>query len=359
MGETIYDIWLKTLDGVSQQKKIELVKNLGNSKTVYQASKSILENIKGINKDISNIILENKDMNKAEKILNTMRKEDINGITFYHDSYPKSLREIYNPPFLIYMRGNLLSADESAIALVGARKATSYGKWAAHTIASKLAEYGVTVVSGMAYGVDTFAHQGALENGGRTIAVLGCGVDICYPKSNYKLMKQIIEQGAVISEYDPGTPPLPRYFPARNRIISGLSKGIVIVEAGLKSGSLITAEYALEQGRDVYAIPGNIESIYSQGTNKLIKEGAIPIISIEDFLYELNLVNSSITLDDKIELGSDERELLESVEKYQSISVDALIYKLRKQPSEVNALLTILEIKGLIKVMSGKIIIAK
>lgn len=208
----------------------------------------------------------------------------------------------------------------------------------------------------MAYGADTYAHKGALEGGGRTIAVLGCGVDICYPKVNQHLMNKIIENGAVISEYEPGTPAFPYYFPARNRIISGLSNAIVVVEAGINSGSLITAEYALEQGRDIYAVPGNIESIYSKGTNRLIKEGAIPLIDINGFLKELNIVKTKDIVKDQ--LGTVERRLLDIIYENQPVHMEILMNKLKMQSSEINALLTILEIKGFVK-MAGKIVVAK
>ncbi len=356
---TLFDIWLKELPHMSSKTKIHLVKCLGESENVYHASKGTLENIEGINKDIINSILLNKDLNKAKNIYDTMKEEEIKGIAYYNKSYPSLLKEIFNPPFLFYMKGELMEADQKAIAIVGARKATAYGKWAAYNIAYQLGEYNTTVISGMAFGADTFAHQGVLDSNGRSIAVLACGLDICYPKSNYKLMKKIIEKGAVISEYAPGTPPLPGFFPARNRIISGLSQGVVVVEAGLKSGSLITAEYALEQGRDVYAVPGNIESIYSKGTNKLILEGATPIIGIKEFLSELNLIVGQKELSEEVSLGTHEKALINILKNKDSTSIDLLIQELNSTPSDINALLTVLEIKGLVQVMPGKIVIAK
>lgn len=357
MENILYDIWLKTLK-FNGQIKIRLIDCLGNSEAVYKASLGILKQIDFIDKSIINTILENKDLNKAQNIYDTMKEEEIRGVPFFSAEYPKHLREIYNPPFMLYIKGRLLDIDLNAIAIVGARKATSYGKWAAYNIASNLSEHQITVVSGMAFGADTYAHKGAIDTGGRTIAVLGCGVDVCYPKSNRGLFEKILRNGAVISEYEPGTMPLPAFFPARNRIISGISRGVVVVEAGLKSGSLITAEFALNQGRDVYAVPGNIESIYSKGTNMLIKEGAIPIIGIEEFLRDLNIEDSSRNYKD-IELGNDEKRVLKTIVENQPVGLDLLMYKLNMHASEISALLTIMEIKGLVEVLSGKIVIAK
>lgn len=356
MEKIIYDIWLKSLEKVNDSIKIQLLKTFGGSEAIYHASENALKAMQCINDDMIKYIMSQKDLNKANDIYKIIVQKEIKAIVYTNPLYPKLLKEIYDPPFMLYMRGNLTAEDESPIAIVGARKATAYGKWASYSIAQKLSEYSKTIVSGMAYGADTYAHKGALEGGGRTIAVLGCGVDICYPKANQHLMNKIIENGAVISEYEPGTPAFPYYFPARNRIISGLSNAIVVVEAGVHSGSLITAEYALEQGRDIYAVPGNIESIYSKGTNRLIKEGAIPLIDINGFLKELNIVKTKDIVKDQ--LGTVERKLLDIIYETQPVHMEILMNKLKMQSSEINALLTILEIKGFVK-MAGKIVVAK
>ena len=205
---------------------------------------------------------------------------------------------------IFYKKGQILKTDENAVAIVGTRKASPYGKWTAYRLAGDLAKRGVTVVSGLAYGIDTEAHKGALDHGGRTIAVLGCGLDQCYPKSNARLMQQIERQGAVLSEYPIGMGPVPGNFPARNRIISGLAKGVVVVEAAAKSGALITAEFALEQGREVFAVPGNINSELSEGTNRLIQEGAKLVSCVEDILEELNIDTGSFQEPLEIELAT-------------------------------------------------------
>ena len=195
-------------------------------------------------------------------------------VTFRDASYPASLKEIYDPPIVLYVKGDLISEDEAAVAVVGSRHPSPYGTRTAHRIAYELAEAGVTVVSGLARGIDGEAHRGALDARGRTIAILGSGIDVIYPKEHEKLYRQITESGAVVSEFPFGTLPLAHHFPIRNRLIAGFSLGVLVVEAHTKSGSLITASLAAELGREVYAIPGPIDSIQSRGTNALIAEGA-------------------------------------------------------------------------------------
>lgn len=358
MESLIYDIWFKTLK-INGHTKKRLIDCFETSKTLYNTTKQSLKKFEGIKEDVINTIITNKDLNKVKKIYDTMKEKKIKGVPIYSENYPVGLKEIYNPPFMLYVLGSLRKEVTNSIAVVGARKATAYGKWSAYNIAYQLGLHNITVSSGMAFGADTYAHQGALDAEGRTIAVLGCGIDICYPKNNYSLYESIIKEGAVISEYEPGICPHPAFFPARNRIISGLSKAVVVVEAGEKSGSLITAEFALNQGRDVYAVPGNIESKYSKGTNKLIKDGAIPIIGIEEFLQDLNITRNEKQNDGNIELGADEKRVLEIVMENQPVGIDFLAYKLNMQASEMNAILTILEIKGIVKILSGKIVIAK
>lgn len=272
--------------------------------------------------------------------------------------YPELLSHIGNPPEKLYYAGDITLAGRPSIAVVGARKASPYGKWAAYGFAKKLSEYGIIVVSGMAYGIDSCAHRGALENEGKTIAVLGCGVDVCYPASNRILRDQIMKDGLILSEYEPGVQPLPYRFPMRNRIISGLSLGCIVVEAGISSGSLITAEYAAEQGRNIYALPGNINSISSFGANKLIKDGATPLISFDDMIDELGIARKNASAQ-QTELGRDEREIYELIFRTGETTIDFLCRSTGRPPSEVNAMVTILEMKGLLQTAIGKIFIAK
>jgi DNA processing protein len=273
-------------------------------------------------------------------------------------AYPAMLRLIPDPPKTLYFEGNISLLSEPAVAMVGARRSTEYGKWAAMTMAKRYAEYGFVIVSGMAAGVDSFAHMGALASEGRTIAVMGCGLDICYPKSNLRLRDRILENGLILSEYPPGTPPAKFTFPARNRIISGLCMATIIVEAGLSSGSLITAERAAEQGREVYALPGNINRQASLGCNKLIRDGARPLVFIDDILTDFGIKTAARTVDLQ-KLGREEREAFDAIRENGEIDVDGLALLIEKTAQQTAALVTILEMKGLVGYYGGKILIAK
>lgn len=274
--------------------------------------------------------------------------------------YPSLLKQIPHPPFLYY-RGSLKEIEKPTVAIVGSRRCTFYGKEAAHKLASELVDHGVSIVSGMALGIDTAAHKGTLEKSGYTAAVLGCGVDICYPRNNKDLMDQIVNCGAVISEFAPGTTPLPAHFPQRNRIISGLSLGTVVVEATAKSGSLITANLALEQNREVFAVPGNIGSPYSRGSHRLIKEGARLVESAADVLEELYIgLPDSQDTGQQLEmqfiessLTKEEKSLLDII-PYQPIHIDKIIQESESKASEVTALLLSLELKKTIRQTPGK-----
>lgn len=213
----------------------------------------------------------------------------IKEINFSSDKYPKQLREIYNPPKRIYAIGNIEILNKVGIAIVGSRKATEYGKKVAFRLSKDLSERDIVTISGLAKGIDSHAHIGSLNvQNGKTIAVLGSGIKVIYPKENIELARQIVRKGGcIISEYPPDDTPNKSNFPERNRIISGLSKGVVIVEASEKSGALITADFALEQGREVFAVPGNIYSTTSVGTNKLIQQGAKLVMAVEDILSEI------------------------------------------------------------------------
>lgn len=222
-----------------------------------------------------------------DKEIALIEKDGVSIITIDDERYPDNLRHIYSPPSLLYVRGNFAPEDYYNIAIVGSRRASLYGRQNAEKIARQLAERGFTVTSGMARGIDTFAHRGALKACGRTIAVLGCGINIIYPPENKNLMEEISHNGAVVSEFPMNTPPHRQNFPIRNRIISGLSLGVVVVEAAEKSGALITASFALEQGREVFSVPGRIDMPTSKGTSSLIKDGAKLVEGVEDILEEL------------------------------------------------------------------------
>lgn len=263
------------------------------------------------------------------------------------ENYPAILKHIYNPPALLFYRGCLQAAG-SRIAIVGSRRFSAYGRSAAEKLASELAERGITVVSGAARGIDTAAHQGALRTG-RTVAVLGCGVDVAYPAENRHLLAAIAEAGAVVSEYAPGTSPLPGFFPARNRIISGLARGTVVVEAAAKSGSLITAEMALSEGRDVFAVPGSIYSPQSVGCHRLIQQGAKLVSSVDDILEEYHWENDGKIPEHKLVLSKEEAIVYAALSPEAPLSIDELICKLRSDVSNITFILLQLELRGLVK----------
>ena len=272
--------------------------------------------------------------------------------------YPRLLSHIKDPPGEVFYRGDISLASQLSIAVVGTRRATRYGIWVAMNLSEKLASHGVIVTSGMAYGIDACGHRGAIKGGGKTIAVLGSGVDVCSPAANRKLMEEIAEDGLLISEYPPGTHATKFTFPRRNRIISGISAATVVVEAGISSGALITAEQAAEQGRDVYAVPGNIDSPCSLGANKLIRDGALPLIIAEDLLDDLGISRNPAT-DVMKNLGKAEIEVVKRVMAQSEVTVDRLCRQTGKTPAEINGLITVLEIKGIVNASMGKIFIAK
>jgi len=304
----------------------------------------------------------NSSENQAEQLLEKFFQSDARVITLHDQDYPLLLRNIYDPPFVIFYRGSLPQDEDITVAMVGSRKATAYGRLMAESLSKGLAEKDVWVVSGMARGIDTWSHHGCLKAGGRTVAVLGSGIDVIYPRENRGLYEEIIASGAVVSEFPLGTPPLPQHFPARNRIISGLSLGVLVVEAAEKSGSLITVDFALEQGRDVFAIPGPVTSPLSRGTHKLIRQGAKLIEKAEDILEEYiegytegnrESPGKKKNSFDLFTFTQEERDILELL-LTSTVHFDDLVVQSGLNAPELAALLTQWEIKGLVKQIPGK-----
>ena len=279
----------------------------------------------------------------------------IKNLDITDSGYPEILKLIKDPPTSLYYSGNIELLSNRSISIVGARKATAYGLETAEKMGRKTGEAGLTVVSGMADGIDTAAHRGAINTVGGTIAVLGCGIDMETGERRKRVLDRIRSGGLVISEYPNGYPASKYTFPRRNRIISGLSAATVVVEAGFNSGSLITAELAAEQGRCVYAVPGNIDSGMSLGTNKLIKDGAVPVVSINDILIDAGVYNNEETK----KLGRDEKLIYDILSENGEMRLDQLCAAAGKRKSIVSSIVTILEIKGLVFTSFGKIFIAK
>lgn len=272
--------------------------------------------------------------------------------------YPQALREIPDPPEKLYCLGDVRLLNRPSLAIVGSRKCSEYGRQTAMKIGKEAGKNNLVVVSGMASGIDSFGHMGALQVGGKTIAVMGCGVDVCYPKENRKLYEQIAQEGLIVSELPPGTEPMPYTFPQRNRIISGISMATVVVEAGINSGALITAERAASQGREVFAVPGNISSQYSLGTNKLIMDGARPIAVVDDIFTGMGLT-PAVSEELLEELGAVEQEVYNVIRENGEVTVDFVCRELNKTPAFVNGIVTVLEMKGLVAYNLGKIFVAK
>lgn len=270
--------------------------------------------------------------------------------------YPSMLYDIQDAPEKLYYMGDISVLSEKCVAVVGSRKATSYGIWAAGEMGKKLASCGITLVSGLARGVDFCAHRGAIENGGRTVAVMGNGIDQCSPVAHKNLWREIIDEGLVMSEYPPGTPGSKFSFPQRNRIISGLSLATVVIEAGIKSGSLITAELAAEQGRTVYALPGNINSVNSFGTNQLIRDGAVPLVVLDDVLSDLK-VDMKNAVSDEENLSDDEKYILGVIKGAGELSLDDICYHTGFAPGYVTGVVTVLEMKGKVCTSLGKVFV--
>lgn len=286
MKELKYWIWLGSLIKIPPCWRSELLRSFRSPAGVWYASELELRRMPYMSKPMLASLLDSEYRKRAEDHLKFVEASDISVFTLDDGDYPEYLRSIPDPPVALYVYGKIVKS-EACFAVVGSRKASSYGLGMAEKLSAGLAKAGLCVVSGMARGVDSKAHWGALSAGGRTIAVLGCGVDQVYPCENRELAKRIGRNGALVSEFVPGTAPLPVNFPLRNRIISGVSRGVLVVEAGERSGSLITAYYALDQGREVFAMPGNINSGASKGTNRLIKEGAKIVTDVGDILEEL------------------------------------------------------------------------
>jgi len=280
-----------------------------------------------------------------------LRNVGVTALTWNDPAYPARLRETPDPPPVLYVRGELTPQDEWAVAVVGTRRATVYGRQVAEEFARGLAASRVTVVSGLARGIDGIAHKAALEAGGRTLAVLACGLDLVYPPEHARLAARIIEQGALISDYPLGTQPRSEYFPRRNRIMSGISLGVLVVEADIKSGALITARQALDQNREVFAVPGSIYSPNSRGTNALIREGEARLVTrVEDILEELNLSMAEQQMEMTALLPSDETEaLLLRHLSSEPIHIDEVRRGCGLPIAAVSSALAMLELKGMVK----------
>ena len=360
-------IALNMIDGVGPVRVRALLDRFEQPETILTASRLELQQVTGVGADTAGNIADWRTAVDLDAELARIEKAGIRVVTRADEDYPKNLREIYDPPLVLYVRGILTERDALAIGIVGSRRTTLYGLEMARKLAYQLARVGVTVVSGLARGIDTAAHTGALQAKGRTVAVIGCGIDTIYPPENAKLAEDIAAQGgAVVSEFPFGVPPDRQNFPMRNRIISGWSLGVVVVEANLKSGALITAKQAMEQGREVIAVPGRVDSVLSRGTNRLIKDGAKLTEDAEDVLaeFEYLLPKRARAVDVAVSPSAlpalsftvQEAKVLEQFREDET-AVDEIIRGSGLTSACVSATLLALEMKRVVKQRPGKIFV--
>ncbi len=345
-----YWIGFSKVPGIGPVRLRNLLDYYGDVKTAWQANPGELRAI-GLDKRSVESLAKVRSTLDLDAELNKLEKLNVSVFTWDDPDYPEMLRNIIDPPATLYVRGQFTPQDQWALAVVGTRRATTYGKECARMLVSGLVENGVTIISGLAYGIDTIAHQTALNlTGGRTIAVLGSGVDVAYPADNRKLSQAIAENGALVSEYPLGTRPEAGNFPRRNRIISALSLGVLFVEGGMKSGARITTDFALEQGREVLAVPGSILRKSGAGPNYLIQNGAKLVTSVNDILEELNLtmLAQQTQAREIIPDNPTEALLLEHLAS-DPIHVDDLGQVTDLPASEIAAVLTMMELKGMVR----------
>jgi len=348
-----YWVGFNRVHGIGPHRLRALLDYFGDIESAWHAPADALRRAGLDRRSLENLLTTRSTLSLDDEIAR-IERAGVQVLTWESPDYPRNLLQIYDPPPVLYVRGELTPEDEWAVAVVGTRRASAYGREAARRLSEDLARNRVTVVSGLARGIDAVAHRAALEAGGRTIAVLGSGVDVIYPPEHRRLAQSIAENGAILSEYPLGTRPEGGNFPPRNRIISGLSKGVIIVEAGVRSGALITADFAAEQGRDVFAVPGSIFQRGSVGTNRLIQEGAHPVLSASDVLEALNLEQIAEQAEMRAVVPSDPaEERLMAHLGADPVHVDDLAQAAGLPISVVSSTLALMELKGMVRQVGG------
>jgi len=350
-------ILLNMLGDIGYRRLSNLLEEFKQTEAIFSAPLEDLKKVEGIGERIAKKIKSARSDIDIDRELLLIKEHDVDVITVLDGSYPEILKSTYDPPIVLYVIGNIEIVSKLSIAIVGSRRSTQYGLKAAQRIARELSAYGVTVVSGMARGIDTQAHRGAIGSGGKTAAVLGSGFSFIYPPENKSLAKEIIESGALISEFPMETPPHKGNFPRRNRIISGLSKGVVVVEAASRSGALITADFALNEGREVFAVPGPAGHVASEGTNNLIKEGAKFTENAKDILEEFLVLDNKKDDDLVVELKDAKEKDIYSLLSDEPKAVDNMLNELSFEVRDIRAVLLQLELRGLVKQLPGKLYI--
>ncbi len=343
--------WLLNINNIGIKKIKAIIDFYETPKNAFHGNMSGLSQIEKLkDKDRMNI-LKSKDINYIKKDYNKLLDKNIYLVTIDDKEYPQKLRNIFDPPFGLYVKGLLPREDKLTISVVGARNCSDYGKEVALKLSKELASSGVQIISGLAHGIDGFAHRGALNAKSDTFAILGCGIDICYPKENFSLYMDIEKQGGIISEYGPGVKPVPFQFPMRNRIISGLSDGILVVEAREKSGSLITVDSGLEQGKNIYAVPGSIYNKLSEGCNNLIKMGAKIVTTPQDILeeFDYNYKSSINNMEGKDKLLDKKEKIVYACLSHLPKHMNEIAGDTNLSINELSGILLNLELKNLAK----------
>lgn len=357
-----YWIALSGIKGIGNITFKNLLLRFGDPERIFRASKSELSDVNGLKKETIQDIVNRRFEIDPEEELKKSKSCGARIVTFNDPEYPAPLKEIHDPPMILYMKGANIPQNKTFIAVVGSRNATHYGLKAAEEFGQGLARRGLGIVSGMALGIDAESHWGCIEGKGFTVAVLGNGIDIVYPVANRKLHDKILESGTIVSEFPVGTTPSPANFPQRNRIISGLSRGVLVIEATKNSGSLITASLALEQGKDVFAVPGSIESYKSRGCHFLIKHGAMLAENADDIMEGLGMNYPGIAKSDTFikrivpEMNEMEKTIFDIIGDY-PIHIDEIQKQGKIASGELSGTLTKLELKGIIKQLPGKMFV--
>lgn len=356
MTDIQYWIGLSYVPDVGPLLSKRLLASFGSPEEIFRANVNDLLSVDGMTRERARNICEFRRWDVTEQALKSIQDSDITVIGYDNTRYPEPLRQIPDAPVVLYVRGEYHPDDRFAIAVVGSRRLSEYGEGVALRLASELSRAGFTIISGMARGIDTLAHRSALAAGGRTIAVFGSGPDICYPAENKSLMQRIISSGCVLSEFPPGAEPRKEHFPRRNRLISGLSLGVLVIEATQKSGALITAQYALEQNKEVFAVPGRITSRNSEGTNRLIKQGARIVLDTDDIIEELApmLKGFIIRRDDVKQAISEEESRICNTLTREPKHIDILARETGLPSHEILNTLLSLELKGIARQSQGK-----
>jgi DNA processing protein len=363
MDEVNNLLCLNNVDGIGSQRIRRLINRFQSVENVFKSNVRDLCEVEGIDDKTAEKIIHGANRKFADDQIQLCKKYGVQIVHYWDSQYPELLKKIYDPPILLYVKGKLPKSLEKTIAIVGMRNPSQYGKSVAEQLAQQMAERGICVVSGLARGIDSYAHRGALQGQGRTIAVFGCGLDTVYPPENIKLAEAISKEGALVSEFSMKTEPLAGHFPRRNRIISGLSAGTVVVEAGERSGALITAFMALDQGREVFAVPGSIRSYRSKGTHRLIREGAKLVEDVGDVLAEIpNWMTSEskkLNPEDMLSKLSAKEKVIWELLSEEPVHIDRIAQNAKIHTYEALALLLSMELKDCIRQLSGMMFVRK